>query len=262
MLDGVTLTVGGTGDFVNDLDPTTGISVWVDDGDGQFNSSLDTMVGSSGGASPTITVNFGSSLSVSSAATMDIWVVGSFLAAAGASIPDTYQVSIAAPGDVNVQSPATVSLGTPSPDSDVLSVVVFFVTSITPTGGSGGEAFQIDGSGFTPPVSVTIGGVDLGVGTANGSYTSAFGWVTPDLGSTGDYNIVVTTSELGPVTIAQTYHHAKKERHAGVGATCTTSDHTRMYGMMSVAALAILMVLVRAVGGTKKGSGYFIGPYF
>ncbi len=248
MVDGITVTVSGTGDFANDIDPSTGLSVWQDDGDGSFNSALDTSLGATGGASATITVNFTSTLTVPDATSVELWIVGDFLASAGASIPDTYQVSVANAGDVNVQTPATVSLGTPAPDSTVLSVVIFFVTSFSPASGYRNLPFEITGSGFTPPVSVSIGGIDLGTGSVNGANSFASGWTTPNLGPSGDYPVVVTTSLLGPITLAQTYHHSEvidDADGAGTGDCSTRDSSTSASLVFLLTALAVLFAVPR-----------------
>ncbi len=243
MVDGITLTVGGTGDFANDLDPSTGISVWQDDGDGSFSSTLDTNLGSTGGASPTITVNFTSTLTVPDATSVDVWVVADFLAGAGASVAETFQVSITNITDVNVQGPATVSFGTPTPDSSTFSIVIFFVTTIDPASSRYGSFFRITGSGFTPPVSVSIGGVDLGTGTINASHTFGSGWVTPNLGGTdGYYDVVVTTSLLGPITLAQQFHYDASKPGAGTGPGDSDCS-TRESGTSASFAVLLAMVL-------------------
>ncbi len=249
-INGITLTVGGTGDFVNDLDPSTGLSVWQDDGDGSFNSALDTNLGSTGGASPTITVNFTSTLTVPDATSVDVWVVADFLASAGASIPDTYQVSVAGIGDVNVQAPATVSLGTPAPDSAQLSVVIFFVSSIDPASSYHNTFFRIYGSGFTPPVSLSIGGIDLGTGTVNGANTFASGWVIPDLGpNDGYHDVVVTTSLLGPITLTQQFYYDSTKpggRTGNNGSDCSTHESgTSASFLVLLATLAALFAAPR-----------------
>ena len=252
-VDGITLTVGGTGDFANDLDPTTGLNVWLDDGDGQFNAGLDTMLGSTGGASPVITVSFASTLTVPDATSEEIWIVGDFLASAGASIPDTYVTSVASVGDVNVQAPASVSLGTPAPDSATLSVVIFFVSNSSPHGHKG-DGFSMIGSGFTPPVSVSLGGVDLGTGTINSANTFGTGWVVPDLGpGDGDHAIVVTTALLGPITLTQQFHYDADGGGGSTGNNCSTSESRDPWLAVTFLAAMVAVMISSRISNRARG---------
>lgn len=224
-VDGMTFTVGGSGDFVNDLDPATGLNVWQDDGDGMFDAGLDTLLGETAGAAPTLTVNFTSTLSVPDATSVDVWVVGDFLASAGASIADTYQISVANALDVNVQMPATVVLGTPAPDSATLSVVIFFINRFSPLSSYHDYGITIRGSGFTPPVSMSIGGVDLGTAsTVRSDHEFAYGWQVPDLGpDSGYHDIVITTGLIGPIKMTQRFYYSSTKPHA-CGGDCHFGD--------------------------------------
>lgn len=253
MVDGITVTVSGTGDFASDLDPSTGLSVWLDDGDGSFSSTLDTNLGSTGGASPTISVNFTSTLTVPGATSVELWVVGDFLASAGASVPDTYQVSIASTSDVNAQGPATVSLGTPAPNSASLSVVIFFVTTVSSPGFQG-DGVSLIGSGFTTPISLSIDGIDLGTASVYSGNTIATGWVVPDLGSNdGSFDVVVTTSLLGPITLTQQFNYRAGKPGGRTGNNCSTSESGGSWLFPALlGALASLFATPRIIQSARR----------
>lgn len=115
-LNGFTLTTSGTGDFALDLASGTGLQAWMDDGNGIFNNASDTQLAAASGSTPTVTLTFGASENIADATSVDVWVVGSFLAN---NNNKSYGVSIANVGDVDAGS-TTVTLGTPAPVSELV----------------------------------------------------------------------------------------------------------------------------------------------
>lgn len=215
----IDFTTAGTGDWINDLDPTAGVQVWTDNGDGTFDSTTDTQVFQGAGAA-LVAATFTPSVVVPNAGSVDIWVRLSLLAtaAAGASVPETFSLSVPAATAITAGG-VTALLGTPAPNSSTLSVVDFFVTTITPVADfpAGGAAITIDGNGFNAPFSVTIGGA-LCPGTAviNGTGTQVTGLLVPP-GTGTTLPIVVTSGSLPPQTIAQTFSYTTVGSTGGGG---------------------------------------------
>lgn len=122
-IDGLILTVAGTGDFSAHLAPGTGVQAWLDDGDGEFDSAIDSQLAATSGSSSTIMLPFSAPVSVASGADVAIWIVLSFLADRGISpfAARTYSVSIADPADV-IAPAGNVLIGVPEPASAIVTV--------------------------------------------------------------------------------------------------------------------------------------------
>jgi hypothetical protein len=204
----VTFTTAGSGNWATDLSATDGVQVYEDNGDGVFNAGTDTLLFQGAGAA-SVNATFATPLQVANSSSKDVWVVVNLLATAGvgATSPITYSVSVANASDVQAGA-VTPLLGTPVPQSSVLSLVDFFVTTFTPVsdGFAGGTSITIDGSGFSTPFTVTIGGVLCpGIPVITGG-TQVTGLTVPAGSGTG-LPIVITSGSLAPQTLAQTFNY-------------------------------------------------------
>ncbi len=198
---GLTLTPGGTGDFATDLAAANGLELYLDNGNGTFDGApTDSLLFSGPGVSSANVCNFTSSVTVNNGQSRDIWVRLNVLGTAGGSVPETFTAMIANTTDVAVVGSPAVLMGTPSPTTNSLSVVIFAVTGVTPVTGpqSGGTALTITGSGFLAPLTVTIGGVlCTGTPTISAGNTQITGLMTP-AGAGNNLPIVVTSGSLTP----------------------------------------------------------------
>ncbi len=254
-VNSLTLTTAGTGDWINDMDPTTGIQLYLDDGDGVFSATSDALLGQAAGAasvqltpSPTLTVGNGSS--------EDVWVVVNLLATGGtgaSAAADTYTFSITGAGNVSVSGsgPVTVLVSTAAPPtSATLSVIDFFVTDFQPPESllAGGDVITMTGSGFIAPVTVRIDGV-LCPGTAviSGGGTQLTGIMVPPRTSVGSgLAIEVTSGGLPAQVLTQTFRYTVKDEGGGAssddggGCTGTHSTWALLAGIASLLAVAAL----------------------
>ncbi|MBK8206240.1 MAG: hypothetical protein IPK87_05500 [Planctomycetes bacterium] len=248
-VNGLQLTPGGSGDWVNDLDPTNGVEVWLDNGDGTFNASSDTLLGLSAGATPTIGITFSPSEQILSGSASDVWVVLNLLAGAGNSIPDTFSIGIAAPNDVAVSGSVNITFGTPVPTSALLSVVDFYVTAVTPTTGWMTDVVTITGSGFTPPLSVQVGTQSAGVGV-NAARTELYVTMPPP-SSGGPHTITLDTSLLPPEVLTQTFTYVNDGQLGGVGddkeGSCSTNEAHELSLLAIVTGTLSLLGLSRVI---------------
>jgi len=206
---GLNLTAGGSGDFVNHLDPTNGVQLYADNGNGVFDAGLDTLLYSGAGVTGLNVCNFTSTLNVVNSTSADVWVRLNVLASAGGSTPETFRLVVLNTSDVSVVGGVTVLFGTPAPDSNTLGVVVFAVTSFTPNNGpqAGGTAITITGSGFTLPFTCTLGGtLCTGTPVITGGGTQVTGLVSA-AGSGSNLPIVITSGSLPPRTLTQTWSY-------------------------------------------------------
>jgi hypothetical protein len=160
-VNSVDLTTGGTGNWTNDIDGSMGVSVYEDDGDGAFNAGTDGLLHQGGGGA-TVSVTLPAPLIIAAGSYSDLWVRLRLTSTAGVGVqatPETFTVSIAAPGGVNASS--IVLLGNPMPNGVVIGAIAFAVSSFDPPKDQpkGGTPIVIEGSGFVAPFSVSIGGV-------------------------------------------------------------------------------------------------------
>jgi hypothetical protein len=257
-VNALTIDTGGTGDWINDMDPTTGIQLYLDDGDGVFSATTDALLGQGAGAasvtltpSPTLTVGNGSS--------DDVWVVVNLLASGGtgaSAAADTYTFSITGAGNVSVSGsgPVTVLLSTAAPPtSSTLSVIDFFVTDFQPPESllAGGDVITMTGSGFIAPVSVRIDGV-LCPGTAvvSGGGTQLTGIMVPPRTSVASgLAIEVTSGGLPAQVLTQTFRYTVKDEGGGAssddGSGCSGTGNTTWALLAGIACLLGLAVLRR-----------------
>ncbi|MCC7508136.1 MAG: hypothetical protein IT464_02025 [Planctomycetes bacterium] len=243
----IDFTTAGTGDWVNDLDPTAGVQVWRDNGDGSFDSTTDTQIFQGAGAA-LVAATFTPSVVVPNAGSVDLWVRLSLLAtaAAGASVPETLSLSVPAASAITAGG-VTALLGTPAPVSSTLSIVDFFVTTFAPVADfpAGGVAITIDGNGFNAPFSVTIGGALCpGTPVINGTGTQVTGLLVPP-GSGTTLAIVVTSGSLPPQTITQTFSYSTvgstgggKSKDGGGGCSAQHSGWALLLGALGLMAIA------------------------
>ncbi len=207
-VSGLTLTVGGNGDWVNELSATNGVEIWQDDGNGSFDAG-DTLRFAGAGSAGSVTCGFTANVTVAGGNSVDFWVVLNVLAAAGGSPSDTFSASINATTDIATVTTGNVLLGTPLPNTGTLHVVTYSFTNITPVASlpAGGNPITITGSGFALPVTLTINGVTCpGTAVVNAGGTQITGLTVPP-GSGSGLAIVLTTNNLPPKTLPQTFNY-------------------------------------------------------
>ncbi|MCB9896182.1 MAG: hypothetical protein H6839_17250, partial [Planctomycetes bacterium] len=204
-ISGVTLTLGGNGDWVNNI---TAVNVYQDDGNGSFDAA-DTQLFTGAASAGSITCGFSTNVTVNMGANTDFWVVLDVASTAGGSPSETFSASIASATDVAQVTTGTVALGTMTPNSSTLSVVNFSVISFTPIqdGFGGGAAITITGTGFGGTCTCTINGVPCtGTGVANAAGTQITGLKVPG-GSGTNLAIVLTTNNLPAKTLTETFSY-------------------------------------------------------
>ncbi|MCA8916674.1 MAG: IPT/TIG domain-containing protein, partial [Planctomycetes bacterium] len=204
-ISGVTLTLGGNGDWVNNI---TAVSVYQDNGNGSFDAG-DTQLFSGAASAGSVTCGFSSNVTITMGSDSDFWVVVDVAATAGGSPSETFNAQIASAADVAQVTTGTVALGTMTPNSSTLSVVLFSVTSFTPVqdGFGGGAAITITGTGFGGTTTCTINGVPCtGTAVVNAGGTQITGLKVPG-GSGTNLAIVLTTNNLPPKTLTQTFSY-------------------------------------------------------
>lgn len=213
-VSGISLTATGNGNWPASMDATTGVQVYLDNGDGIFDNVTDTVL-YQGPGSASVGASFTPSVVVPTRGTRDVWIRANLLASAGAgaSTPQTYSVTVAQATDVSANT--GVIIGTPAPNGAILSVVDFFVTSVDPLTDAlaGGKILTITGSGFTSPFTVTIGGV-VCPGTPAISPTQVTGIQVPQ-GSGTALPIVVSSGTFAPLTLTQTFEYRNPGNPAG-----------------------------------------------
>lgn len=248
-VNGVTLTTMGTGDWVNDL-TASGVELYLDNGNGVYDGApTDTLLFSGAGANGTMTCTFSTPVNVANNSTASIWIRLNVAATAGASVPETFIASIANAGDVNLTGGTSI-LGTPAPMTNQLRVVLFAVTSFSPTFDlqTGGAAITITGSGFLAPLTLTIGGVlCTGTPVIGAGNTQITGFIVPP-GTGNGKAIVLTNGPLGAKTLTQTFNYAGGATigtgpGGGGGGGCSAGDEP--LGLAWLAALALLAVAAR-----------------
>jgi hypothetical protein len=216
---GVTLTVSGTGDWVNDLAPANGVQLFEDNGNLSFDAG-DIQLFSGPGTNVTMPCAFTTNLALGNNQSKLVWLVLNLAGTAGASPSDSFSASIAATTDVVVAGGGNVQLGTLAPVSSTLKVIVFAVSNFTPTASlpAGGGAITISGSGFALPVTLTINGVACpGTAAVNASGTQITGLSVPAGVVSAGLPIVLTTNGLAPRTLSQTFTYSSGGGLAGIG---------------------------------------------
>jgi hypothetical protein len=238
------LTTGGTGDWNADVDATSGVQIYRDDGDGVF-STTDTLIFQGGGGA-TVPCAFTPGVGLITGQTADLWILVMLTANAGAgqtTSPETFTFAIASGANVNATVPAM--LGLPAPASVSLGAIEFNVTSFKPIGDhpKGGRAITVTGVGFMTPFSVTIDG-QVCPGSPfinNGTVTG----LSVPAGTGESLPIVIHSGTLTPQTLPQTFSYgvtASSGPSSGdggcVGAPGTLPAAAAMLALMAAGAIA------------------------
>jgi len=212
-LNSLRFTPGGTGDWVNDLDPAIGVQIYLDNGDNLLDTASDTLAYESGGSSSAFTVDF-TSLSIANSESVVFFAQLNFSASAGGPTPSTYTLGINATADVSLAGAAMVLLGVPAPTSNTLTLIDYFVSAFSPSRvnpATSGQPITITGSGFTSPVSLRIDGVLAGgAGVVDPDGTRITGFTVPEHEGTG-LEIELSTGLLGTRTLSFTFNYAEEE---------------------------------------------------
>jgi hypothetical protein len=201
---GFNMTTSGTGDWTSDVDSTTGVRVYRDNGDGVYSATGDTQLYQGGGAA-LVAATFTMPLVTGEIA--DLWVVVGFTATAGQGVsatPETFSVAIAAPTDVAASVP--VAFGMPAPVSVTVGAIDFNVAGFDPATAlqAGTQPITITGSGFMMPITVVIGGTVCPGTPAIAGGTQVTGLSVPP-GVGVNLPIIVHSGNLPPQTLAQTF---------------------------------------------------------
>ncbi len=202
-VNGITFTTSGTGDWSSDVNASTGVAVYRDNGDGVYSATDDMLLDETGGASPIVTTSF--TLLLATGEIADLWVVIRLTATAGqgiAATPETFVVSINDPStDVSATIPATV--GMPAPTGVAVGAIEFNVTNFDPATAqqSGTQPITITGSGFMMPFTVIIGGTVCPGTPAIAGGTQVTGLSVPP-GVGANLPIVIHSGNLPPQTLA------------------------------------------------------------
>jgi hypothetical protein len=203
-VSGLSLTAG-SGDWPGNLNA---VEVYQDDGNGTFDAA-DTLLFSGPGQSGSINCTFGAPITVADGTHEDLWIVLQVAGTAGGSPSEDFWAEIVDAGDVYTSTAGVVLLGTVAPVTSTLGVVNFAVTSFVPPDDdqSGGAAITIIGSGFALPVTLTIGGNTCpGTAVVNAGGTEITGLFVPP-GTGQGLPIVLTTNDLPPQTLTQTFSY-------------------------------------------------------
>ncbi|MCC7509847.1 MAG: IPT/TIG domain-containing protein [Planctomycetes bacterium] len=251
-VNAITITTGGTGNWTSDVDGTSGVAVWRDDGDGAFGATTDTLLYQGAGAG-TVIATFTSTLSLSNSSSADLWVRVGLTNTAGAGMAtaaETFTLGIQNASDVSATGGVTVLLSTPAPNSVTLGAIEFFVTTFDPAGDlpAGGKPITITGSGFLSPLTVTIGGVVCpGTPVITGG-TSVTGLIVPP-GGGSNLPIVITSGSLGPQTITQRFTYSNVGQvggggggKGGGGGGCETGSNHTPWAVLLAAMAAVAAV--------------------
>jgi hypothetical protein len=168
-------------------------------------------------------------------------------ATAGGSPSESFDARIQSPGDIQQVTAGNVLIGSQNPQSGTLHVIIFAVTSFTPVSDAfaGGAFITITGSGFALPTTCTINGVPCtGTATVNAGGTTITGLRVPS-GSGSNLAIVLTTNNLGPKTLTQTFSYDSTGISGGGGGGgggggCTTGGEAPTVLLVVLALLACL----------------------
>jgi MYXO-CTERM domain-containing protein len=127
-------------------------------------------------------------------------------------------------------------------------VVDFSVDDFTPTVGlfAGGASIKIEGTGFALPITVTIGGVPCtGTASVDVAGTLISGLSVPS-GTGSNLAIVLTTNNLPPKTLTQTFRYSNILPNPNVGGTTKPASDScaaipgAPRGILALPALALI----------------------
>jgi Synergist-CTERM protein sorting domain-containing protein len=220
------------------MSSTNGVQVYLDNGDGLFDTTSDTLL-YQGTGQASMNATFTPGINVPTRGNRDIWVRANLLdtAGSGAASQVSFTVAIVQGSDVACTVPQ-VLIGSPGPNGAILNVIDFFVTNVDPLSDApaGGKQLTITGSGFLAPFTVTIDGV-VCPGTPTITPTMVSGIQVPP-GSGAGKAIVVTSGSLAPLTLADTFDYVVPG-----GGKATTSSSGCIAGATGGFAMLALPVL-------------------
>ena len=250
-VSGMRINLTGTGDWVNDVDPAKGVQLYLDDGDTIFDELSDTLISEVGGSLGALNFPLTPSLMVANGAKHTFFMRVNVLGSAGGSTPSTFVASMSSPTNVDVATGISVLLGSPAPTSATLTLIEYFISDVTPKRvpvGSSGQDITIIGSGFTPPVSLTIDGVRApGGAIVSPDGTMITGLMVPDhLGK--NLEVVLSTGLLGPRTYHLTFSYSDADGGGGGGAGCAMSESSSSNSLWIMVGLVLgagVMILRR-----------------
>jgi hypothetical protein len=119
-LEGFVLTHSGNGEFDEDL-KDDGVRIWLDDGDGIHDETLDTLLVSADGALPTVPITLPVPIPIQMGAPIDLWIVAYFNSEAGGWYGNFHSVEIASPADVTAPM-TTVEFGPDPPKTNEMGL--------------------------------------------------------------------------------------------------------------------------------------------
>jgi|GEM_PF-968453 len=255
VVNGITLTAGGSADWTSTLAGGNGIRIYLDDGDETFNASTDSLIYGTAGGSFSIAANFASALMINNGGHADIWLVLNVLGSTGGSTPRSFQLSVVTKNDVMASGVSDVVMGSPNPASSTLTVIEFHVDHFAPIRSPdlGGSPIIIQGVGLVGATGLTIGGIPAdGAPTVLPDGTQITGWRVPE-GTGVNLPIVLTTPVLGNQTLPFTFTYTGIEKTSngssgGSSGFCSlnASGNDAWIAIFAMlAAMSILFVLRR-----------------
>lgn len=205
-LDTIEFVVDGTADVSTALSASVPGTLWLDDGDGVFSDSTDTLLASGNLSGSQLAFVLQPALNIASAAIVDLWVVLNVSPNAGNAKNDTLVLTLASANAVGASVPVVLTPSSPIA-SETLTVLQFSVTAVTPNTGHEFTKFEIVGTGFSSPVIVRMGGVECrGALDVSSDGTVISDIMPPRFLLGGTYPMTIETGILGERSITQVFH--------------------------------------------------------
>jgi hypothetical protein len=225
-------------------DGVSEVQVWLDDGDGAFDTSDDVLLWSGSATLPGTSVVLPSALQIVSDSAVDLWIVLSFTATAGSSVGKTYQVSVSAFASIVTNAPVIVQ-GSEPPESPPLKLIYFEVSSAVVHC----DTLGVRGSGFTPPLQILVNGVihegNYLLDDDHKSFTFSLDLGKSWIGSDLEFHVV--TSTLGQKYIGVLpYHWCFVGSSGSTGSSGCASDSYRLTPWLLLAAVVLVRVFLFA----------------
>jgi hypothetical protein len=241
------VTLFGTGSWPAELDPSNGVEVWLDDGNGSFAAASDTRIAFGPGASSPPLMALSPTVTVASGNSVDLWIVLNFLTTAGDNPGRTFGAEISTSSDVITTPAGVASLGSPTPISSMFSVVDFWVSLVSPSGGWIGHSLILSGSGFEMPFIVRIGNIPCdGTPTITNGGTHVTGLFAPSNSGQNPQQITVESGLLPPQVLSQTWEYFGTGGDADDQA-CSTSEAPNLDVLALIATILATIAAVRFV---------------